>query len=153
MTTIAYRNGVMACDSRAYAGNSNPIGSKCKIERLEDGTLIGASSRDVGGGEAIRRWYKDGMPKETDYALPEDFTLLIAKPNGEVYIAADKLMLSGPLEGEYWAIGSGADYANAAMAMFAGPERAIELACQLDVWSSEPIFALTHAGKGETQPT
>lgn len=150
MTTIVYRNGVMACDSRAYGGDKVPIGAKCKIERLEDGTLIGASSTEVGGPEAIRRWYKDGCPDKPDYPLPEKFTLLVAKLNGEIFTAASSYMLSGPLMGEYFAIGSGEEYALGAMAHGAGPETAVKLACELDVWSAEPIFSLTHFAKPET---
>lgn len=147
MTTIAYRSGIMAADSRAYAAGSLPIGSKCKIERFDDGTLIGVSSRDVGGGEAIRRWYNDGMPADPPYKMPEDFTILVAKRNGEIYMGVNMLMLSGPLMGEYFAIGSGAEYALAAMAMGKTAKQAVKLACQLDIWSAKPIYCLTHKTK------
>lgn len=73
MTTIAYRNGVMAADTRAYSGGKLPIGTKTKIERLEDGTLLGVSSITPGGG----------------------------------------------------------------------PEAAVEIACQLDVWSDGPVVSLS----------
>lgn len=149
MTTIVYRNGVMACDSRAYSGGSMPIGSKSKIERLDDGTLLGVSSTIPGGAEAIRQWYKDGMPKDCNYNLPDRFSLLVAKLNGSIFMANDNLMISGPLMGEYFAIGSGSEYALGAMAAGLGPEQAVKIACELDVWSSEPIFALTHSGNSE----
>ena len=47
MTIIAYRDGIMAADSRAYTGDPDPIGVKQKI-RWHDGELLGASSRAVG---------------------------------------------------------------------------------------------------------
>lgn len=146
MTTIAYRAGVMAADSRGYSGNRTPVGSKAKIERLEDGTLIGASCTIAGGAEAIRKWYCDGMPKEPAYALPEAFTLLIVKPNGEALYGNDAHMLAGPLTADFYAIGSGCDYALGAMEMGADAKTAVEVACKLDVWSDCPIYCVSHDG-------
>ena len=143
MTTIAYRNGVMAADSRAYSGGKLPIGSKVKIEKLEDGTLLGVSSITPGGGEAVRQWYKEGCNKDNPFIVPEKFSLLVVKPNGEVWFASDNLLLTGPLQAEYFAVGSGEDFALGAMAAGAGPEAAVEIACQLDVWSDGPVIALT----------
>lgn len=40
MTTVVYRDGVMAADSRAYAGYNTTLGSKSKIRKLADGTLL-----------------------------------------------------------------------------------------------------------------
>lgn len=147
MTTIAYRNGTMACDSRGYTGGKSPIGSKCKIERLEDGTLLGASSTVPGGGEQIRKWYKDGCPKDVDYNLPDKFTMLAVKASGEAFYADDNLMLSGPLTADYFAIGSGLDFALGAMAAGQSAIMAVNIACELDVWSEGPVFSLTHFEK------
>ena len=143
MTTIAYRKGTMAADTRAYAGKSLPIGSKHKIEKLDDGTLIGVSTTQPGGAENVRRWYKEGCQKEVDYNLPDNFELLAVKANGEVYYGKDAYMITGPLEGEFFAIGSGQDFALGAMAGYHHAEKAIEIACLLDVWSSLPIDVLT----------
>jgi hypothetical protein len=33
LTTICYRDGVMAADTRAYSGDKLPIGSKTKIRQ------------------------------------------------------------------------------------------------------------------------
>lgn len=146
MTTIAYRNGVMAADSRGYSGNRTPVGQKVKVEKLEDGTLLGASCTIAGGAEAIRRWYVDGMPKEVPYALPESFTLLVVKPNGEAFYGNDAHMLAGPLNDSFYAIGSGSDYALGAMQMGADAKTAVEVACKLDVWSDCPIYCVSHNG-------
>jgi hypothetical protein len=144
MTTIVYRNGVMVSDSRAYSGGALPIGAKSKIQRLNDGTLVGVSTITPGGSEAIMRWVVDGCPDNPDYKLPEKFSMIMAKLNGSVYLANDALMLSGPLMGEMFAIGTGSEYALGAMKYGASPIAAVEIACQLDVWSSEPIYCLTH---------
>lgn len=55
MTTIAYRDGMMAADSRAYAGNASPVGSKTKINRLKEGSLFACSTSKTGAMEQFVR--------------------------------------------------------------------------------------------------
>lgn len=146
MTTIAYRNGVMAADSRAYSGGRMPIGQKAKIRRLADGTLIGVSTTLTGRAERIMAWFEAGADPSAAPAGDSKHYLLVVRPNGEVFYANDTYELSGPLSGEFFAVGSGEEYALGAMAMGAGPERAVGIACGLDVWSEPPIIALTLGG-------
>jgi len=147
LTTIAYRNGVLAADRRAYGGDKVPFGLKTKIHELADGTLFGSSSCSVGADRLIRRWLEDGCPAPKSGDLtPETFEAIVIRPNGDVYFACNNLELSGPVEAEYVAIGSGNQYALGAMAMGAGPERAVEIASELDVWSGGGVTVLRHEG-------
>lgn len=149
MTTIAYRDGVMAGDSRGYSSSRYPIGSKVKVERLPDGTLLGASSTIPGGAETARAWWNARQTDDHhDIELPASFTLLIVKPNGEVYYVNDTHHVAGPLRGEFFAIGSGGEYAQGAMQMGATAVEALRAACKLDPWSELPIFAVRHASAG-----
>lgn len=141
MTTIAYRDGVLAADTRAYSGDARPLGQKSKIERLEDGTLIGVSSSIAGGGETVRRWYADQRP--SDIELPSNFTMIAISREGEVFFAKDTPHVSGPLTAPYFAIGSGADFALGALETGVSAKGAVLLACRLDVWSDEPVEILT----------
>jgi len=143
MTTIAYRDGVMAADSRAWSGSHRDIGAKWKIRRLEDGTLLGASSSVPGGGEAAIEWYILGHPV-VDHHLPETFDLLVVKRDGAALFASDKPYLSGPLVADYFAIGTGANMALGAMFMRATAIEAVRAACHHDTCSALPIRALTH---------
>lgn len=140
MTTIVYRDGVMAADSRAYAGDKQPIGFKRKIHKLDDGTMIGATSVWPGAGEGIIEWWKAGCPK--DFKLPDSFTMLAVKANGEVYYASNSPFVSGPLSGDWWAIGSGEQYAAGALAMGATPYVAVAIASDLDAWTGGEIHEL-----------
>lgn len=142
MTTIAYRDGVMAADTRAYSATRFPVGQKVKIKRLDDGTLIGCSSVVPGQGEAVINWYAAGADPTAPPIVESKTSLLAIKPNGEVFFANDSWFISGPLTGEFFAIGSGNEYALGAMAMGASAERAIEIACDLDVWSAKPVMVL-----------
>ena len=105
MTTIAYRDGVMAADSRAYSGTRFPVGSKVKCRRLEDGTLLGISSTVPGEAEAVARWFEAGADPKAGPASEPKHTLLAVRPNGEVFYSDDSYFLSGPLSGEFFAIG------------------------------------------------
>ena len=143
MTTVAYRDGVMAADSRAYSGDKTPIGSKQKIHRMPDGTLLGVSTTSIGGDALVRRWVESGCPVPTNDTLkPESFTALMVKPSGDVFYANNNLEWTGPLEVEFIAIGSGEHFALGAMAMGASAERAVEAAIGLDVWSAFPVNVL-----------
>jgi hypothetical protein len=144
MSTIVYRAGVMASDSRAYGGGRAPVGTKAKIHRLPDGSLIGVSTTVPGQGEALALWVANGAdpakppPGITDVKA----TILLVRPNGEVFYADDSLYFSGPLAGPYWAIGSGGEFALGAMEMGADPERAVEVAIKLDPWSDGAVDVL-----------
>ncbi|WP_295198738.1 hypothetical protein [uncultured Brevundimonas sp.] len=143
MTTIVYRDGVLAADRRAYSGDKKGIGAKTKIHRLDDGTLWGVSSCNVGADALIKRWVEAGCePVGSDQLKPESFELLLVRPTGEIFYANGNLDLSGPLTADYFAIGSGDHFAMGAMAMGASAIRAVEIASDLDVWSGEGMTVL-----------
>lgn len=145
MTTIAYKAGIMAADTRAYAGFNSPIGEKRKIRRLADGTLIGCSTSQVGLGEAILDWYEAGAdPENAPKVAERKFTFLAVKRTGDGYYANENFLLSGPLKAEFFAIGSGEGAAHGAMRAGADAKRAVEIACEIDVWSGLPVMTLTH---------
>jgi ATP-dependent protease HslVU (ClpYQ) peptidase subunit len=143
MTTIVYRDGVMAADSRAYSGDKHPIGAKTKIHRLGDGTLFGCSSSNVGADSILRRWVESGcQPPQGSDLKPDSFELLIVRKSGDVFYAHDNLDLTGPLTAEFHSIGSGNQYAMGALSMGADAVRAVEIAAQCDVWTGGPITQL-----------
>lgn len=143
VTTIAYRDGVLAADSRAYSGDKVPIGSKVKIHRMDDGTLLGVSTTSVGGDALVRRWVAAGCaPVTSDMLKPDSFTALMIRPNGEVFYANDNLEWTGPLTGRFIAIGSGEQFALGALQMGATAVQAVEAAIALDPWSAGEITIL-----------
>lgn len=150
MTTIVYRDGVMAADSRAYAGDSSTIGMKTKIHRLDDGTLFGASSNAVGADGILRRWVEAGcLPAQASDMKPDTFEVLLVRPNGDVFYAHDNLGLTGPLTADFFAIGSGDKYAKGALRMGASAVKAVEVASLEDAWTGGPICFLRLEGDDE----
>jgi hypothetical protein len=144
MTTIVYRDGILAADTRAWSGNKLPIGSKSKIFKLEDGSLFGASTEHVGLGDEFRDWLNSlkGDYTKSAYREFEVQALLITKTRRILYFNCGP-RFTGPLHGEFIAIGSGEFIANGALAMGASAEKAVEIAAQFDFATGLPVETLT----------
>lgn len=141
MTTIAYRDGIMAADSRAYAGSKHPIGTKAKIHRLADGSLFGASSSKVGQCDKLRRIVEErGVTATLDDDVPVQ--AIVVCPSGEIWYFNDNDSFSGPVDAEFIAIGSGEEYAHGAMMMGADAARAVEIAIACDPWTGGQVQML-----------
>lgn len=147
MTTIVYRSGILAADSRAYSGGREPMGDKVKVHTLGNGLgYAGVSSSIPGGAERVIAWLNAEQPE--DFDLPEKFTALMLDQDGKVYYACDTRYMSGPLTGDFFAIGSGNEYAIGAMKRGASAIEAVKVAIDCDVWSGPPINAIdTKTGK------
>lgn len=145
MTTIAYKSGTMAADSRAYAGFNSPLGRKSKIRRMPDGTLIGCSTNQVGLGEAVLDWFEAGAdPEKAPKAAETRFTFLAVEPSGKAFYGYDSFLLAGPIAAECFAIGSGESAAHGAMRAGASAVRAVEIAAEVDIWTALPVDIITH---------
>lgn len=143
MTTIVWRDGVLAADRRAYSGDKAPIGAKRKIGRLADGSLLGVSSSCVGAPALIQRWVESGAVAAADALKPENFQAILIRPNGQVFYAKDNLDWSGPLDTPFLAIGSGDHFALGALEMGASAPKAVLVASALDPWTGGGVDTLT----------
>lgn len=137
MTCIAYRDGIMAGDGRETNQNTEDeswfkVRDNCiKVFKLDDGSLFGAahSSEDI---EILTRWLKQDPLCSTLPPDLEDVTALLVKPTGEFYMTEGKIWVPAGLD--YYAIGSGGLVANAAMDAGATAKKAVEIACNRDLW-------------------
>lgn len=166
MTCVAWRNGVMACDS-CWTDGDTQVASLIKITRLSSGALLGqAGDNDARAITALLDKIKDPskLPSKKELAATLDgFMGLIAFPRGGVYYVSN-----GPVDeqgwpvedsygnrddvgvwpatsmGGYCAVGSGSDLALAAMD--GGPNvsaiRAVEIACRRNVNCRLPVHAV-----------
>ncbi|ARP67347.1 MULTISPECIES: hypothetical protein [Mesorhizobium] len=146
MTTIAYKHGVMAADSRAYGAGLGSIGSKLKIRRLPDGRLIGATTPQVGAGEAILDWYAAGadVHNTPEGVKGSNVGLLVVHPDGRAQVASGAWTLTGMLESPYFVVGSGSHYAEAILESGGTSQQAVEIACKFDSHSGLPVVSLMH---------
>lgn len=163
MTCIAWRNGIMSCDS-CWEHNGTQVVSAIKIHRLASGALLG-SAGDNDNRAIIELLDKIRDPKKLPSrgALAEtkiSFMGLIAFPKGGVWAVA-----SGPTDatgwpgrydgdeeengiwplgtmGGYCAVGSGGDYALAAMDGHhsVSAAKAVEVACRRNLNCRPPVW-------------
>lgn len=150
MTTVAYKGGVMACDS-AYTYNDRIISKMTKIRRTAGGCLFGSA----GGGDSreleilvdcIER--PEQLPTAEELRLNSDQEGLLVFPDGHMFLLivcqgdTDEPGIIDIQGFDGFAIGSGGMLARAAMLQGATAWRAIEIAIQLDINSHNPVHTL-----------
>lgn len=147
MTTIAYRDGVMAADS-CLTEESESGGSRAyqcrKIYKKR--VVSGPTSREVliglsgagGPGLLFLEWYGSGMerPEIMDKDMG-DFGALVV--DGDTIAVYDRFYVAEPVIERYHAIGSGAKCAFVAMDMGATALHAVQQAAIRDVYTRPPF--------------
>lgn len=137
MTTVVYRNGVMASDSAVTVGDAR-MGSLRKVFRLKDGSLVGFAG-DYARGVHFLKWLD--TDRSEDAPSLEDSTCMVVSPERviTVYQGEESLpILYGP-DQDYIAIGSGYTFALGACHQGASAEEAAQASCFHDVYSALPL--------------
>ena len=124
MTTIVYRDGTLAADTRMIQGTA----------------IIGNISKIVRRHAAAQRWFLDG--EEGDPPVEDETKALVIDPRGKV----EMFEADGTIEwrAPYLAIGSGKEFALGAMFMGATAQEAVRAAMQFDPYSGGRVMTLTH---------
>lgn len=138
MTTIAYRDGIIAADRLVTAGNMR-AGFVTKIFAAHDMVVgISGSLSDLG---LFQMWFNSELLDTVPSFSDEVDGIVVDADHNIFYIGAkgNRVMVAG----EYAAVGSGEEYAMAAMAMGADARKAVEIAIQLDTLSGGGIDVLT----------
>lgn len=126
MTTIAYRDGVIAADSRIIQDSVIVTDDYNKI--IKQGDLVFA----LAGTVADFQVFMDSWDSPTK-AKKLDVNALVWDGKGVLdCYSNDKGIVCQPLCAEYWAIGSGASYAITAMDMGATAAEAVKMAKRRD---------------------
>ncbi len=139
MTVIAWDGKTLAADKQTSDGSSTL--TVTKIRRAPNGALVGG----CGNSSMCRQmyqWYVDGAKKETYPVKNEDTQILVITPEGKAHYYLD-----GPapivVENKFFAIGSGCDYAVAAMHCGRTASEAVAIACIYDPGCGHGIDTLT----------
>lgn len=131
MTTIAYKDGVLAAD-RAITGGGH-VGTARKVwKRKSDGALVGGCGT-VSVLQKWAQWFLDGeRGNSPGLGTDEDSSsqMLVVRPNGKV--EAHDRYGRAMYEAPYYALGSGCDYAMGAMAFGASARQAVAAATKHD---------------------
>jgi ATP-dependent protease HslVU (ClpYQ) peptidase subunit len=139
VTSIVYRDGILASDSQMAAGNAIIPGGIKKIHKLPDGSLY-AFSGPVELGHAMRLYLMD----PEDQTLP-DFTGANHNAYSGLILSSDGQLLCYDtccwynLKLPYYAMGSGDAFAYGALAVGASAQQACKAAIGLDTNSGGRI--------------
>ena len=128
MTTIAYRDGVLASDSQATECGLKS--SVQKIFRLKDCDI--AITGELYTAMKFVQWYGN-RKEDVTFESDDDFECIIFA-DGKLYsVDRNKILIELRLfEGSYFAFGSGRDYALGAMKMGATAVEAVKIAAEFD---------------------
>jgi len=144
MTTIAYRDGVLAADTQMSYGDTSISTPDLKL--FIAGKFAVAVCGDCRMIPTIKRWFEDYNchPKEAPERLwDENFDVLAMDANGSLFmLLADELY---DLPCDFFAIGSGRLLALGAMEYGASAPRAVEVAAAHDVYTGTPIQYISKA--------
>lgn len=169
MTVIAFRAGVMACDSCWADDCDNVSALQTKIKRTSWSVLIGSagdsdsraiedmlskirSPNHLPSREALGRFECDGrymvvFPKsERIFEISTTHIPASARSGKDNYFGLHEV------PGEFYAIGSGSAIALGAMEAGATAIEACRITCRRNVWCRPPIHQLGFTPKGKVAP-
>ncbi len=139
MTTIAYRDGVLAADGRMSQGHTVVTDKYTKVKRIPGGLAV-AGSGDVTRLAAFVDWLMGG----SEGARPslKNCDALVVYPSGKVEAFDETGSVILPKSG-YYAEGSGRAFALGAMAMGADAREAVKVAARFDQGTGGRIKSIT----------
>ena len=140
MTTIAFKAGVLAGDSLA---TDNQKWKCTKVHRLktEAGRLLVGYCGEVYAAHVFMDWLKDTENSRKPEISSEDFEAIVVSESGCVTLWNQSLSPWRP-EGDFFAIGSGALAAMAAMECGKSAVQAVKIACKYDPFTGGPVRSL-----------
>jgi ATP-dependent protease HslVU (ClpYQ) peptidase subunit len=138
MTTVVYRDGILAADTLVTQGGAVKVhGEYRKIRRIGD-HLVGTSG-GVADCERFVNWLmagEDAEPPKGEYAA------IVVSPNGRVREIEGGHPLPRPRNAKFFAIGSGAPFALAAMYAGADAVTAVKIAAKIDTATGLPVRSI-----------
>lgn len=145
MTTIAYRDGVIASDSRTTCKHHIDSDTTKKLFKLPDGAVIGMAGAWDPGMDlfyALKKAIKDGADKKTkDLPIVRGkYQAIVVCPNGDTWFNDMGSWTNlKEFDYEYYAIGSGTVAALSAMDAGATAKEAVAVGIKRDMYSGGKI--------------
>ncbi len=132
MTVIAWDGKALAADKRTNFGGLHAMTTK--VHRLPDGRLVGCAGNAAQIAEIVY-WLSAGADPEKMPSSQRDakecVSALVIEPGGRV-LQYENTPHPIVIENPTWAIGSGRDFAMAAMWLGQDARHAVIVACELD---------------------
>jgi hypothetical protein len=144
MTTIAFRDGILAADTRMSYGMSAIHYPNMKL--FEAGGYAIGLCGDLRFSPVLRDWAEAGFdPKAVhDKIWDDEFDVLVMNAQGELFTALAHALVPAP-PCEFYAVGSGRMAALGAMACGASAAEAIQIASEFDVGTGLPVQQISAA--------
>jgi ATP-dependent protease HslVU (ClpYQ) peptidase subunit len=146
MTVIAWDGKTLAADKRTNFGGLHA--TTTKVHRLPDGRLVGCSGNTAQIAEIVH-WLGSGADADKMPTAQRDakecVSALVILPGGAI-LQYENTPHPIRIENRMWAIGSGRDFAIAAMHLGKTAHQAAVLACELDCNCGNGIDTLTLEG-------
>lgn len=146
-TTIAWSGTQIAADSQSTGGHTryNSAGSKILYSKTRHATI--AAAGDVAATAPIKKFFMHTDKPLSEYKIPEtvkqdSFQIVIIYDDGTAETYLGNLHEPTPISAPF-AMGSGEDFAMAAMLCGKTAVEAIEIAKQLDVYTGGKVIELT----------
>ena len=139
MTTAVYRYGVLAADSGMFDRDCY-CGDVVKVRK--SGLYLMTAAGSMACVLKFFEWVGRGLPESKDDRprLSENFEGLCVNSYGDVTWYGEDL-IGQPVKSPYIAIGSGFKIAMGALAVGATAQQAVEVCCDLDVYTRRPVVA------------
>lgn len=142
MTTIAYRDGILAADTQVCGGGGR-AGTVVKVVRRSDGHLAGTAG-DLSWAQRLHGWFMGGENGEPPLPKEGGGEAILIRPDGGVHYVDE--VRTHTLKADCHASGSGSQFALGAMAAGATAERAVEIACSLDIHTGGEVTVVKLEG-------
>ena len=135
MTTIAANRKEMAGDSRCTDGDTSF--RTRKLWRFGD-VIVGAAGNNAGIAK-FRDWIKEGDPdmEPPKFGKDDELQALVLTPAGIFSYGKD--CMPDEILDDFYAVGTGAHAALAAMHLGCSPTDAVAVACKVDNGTGEPV--------------
>lgn len=140
MTTIAYKDGILAADT-CVTDNGAICGTATKLARSPNGAIAGASGNLAPCAKFLSWFARDFGMVEKVARIEGNGAALIIDKDGTVH-ALDAGYPAFIINAPFHAIGSGSRIALGAMAAGASAEEAVRIACRIDNGTREPVETL-----------
>lgn len=141
MTTIAYKDGVIAGDSQSTGGGNLIISLATPKCFSKDGNLLGVCGL-FGDNLKIIKWFHGGMEGDVP-EINEDSEAIIVTANGDLFGFWENQTMTKLGGLDFYAIGSGSPIAFGALHMGATAIQAVEAAIAHDVYSGGEISSFS----------
>ncbi|MCP5005525.1 MAG: hypothetical protein GY941_16540 [Planctomycetes bacterium] len=135
MTTIAYKDGVLAADSMVCTKNGIKIAQINKIIKNKNG--MAGIAGNLGDVSKIKEWMNIGADINKLLDFSKGSSAIFIKPDGSINFIEEGSVIN--VAADFVAVGTGEEIAMASMMAGVSAKKAVHIACKLDAYSGGKI--------------